>query len=71
MVGRGRIQRYAKPGDTGDGEGPGDSEERNTGEGYPGWEKRPEKSIASVASGSVQVSGFFVVAKDLKSRGPA
>lgn len=71
MVGRARIQRYAKPGDAGDGEGTGASKERNRGERCPRWEKRPEKNITSVAPGSVQVSGFFVVPKNVKSRGTA
>lgn len=43
VVGRVRIQRFLKPGDTGDGEGIGGNEGRKKGEERVGWEKRGQK----------------------------
>lgn len=48
VVGRVRVQRCAKPGDTGDGDGTGDNEERTRGKGCSGWEKRGQRGTKLV-----------------------
>lgn len=73
VVGRVRVQRRAKPGDTGDGDGTGDRQRgKDQGRRVRGvGEKKPERNVTSVASGSAQVSGSFGVPENLEPSGTA